>query len=397
MAVVADGVVVLVHGVVVAELALEEIALPVEACVVRAGGTALRLLRWLVGAGAGATILHARLYLAWPEGCRVGALLLEILVASLLGSLVLLVPEDVQHLLDVRVLRGALRALARLHVAHTELVPRAAVLTLPIVLAHLTLLNLRPFCLGLQGIGRLPVFDTLLERAQRDLLDLQGLEVLTGLDITLAARTLALRLVDDIWPAAAVAEPHRHLGIRLRARRTARGLERLSPRRRGPRLLADRPALARVRRVLSERRRHRLAARLEELSGLELGLGQDGELPLEVVIGRAAEETLRFVERNQLAAMRALVHKDLLTRHFFLEGLQLLQPARLLLAGLRCLGRRRRLLCFLLAGPLFFVLWIRVVGCRHLFFRKALSPLNLIHLCLHVACDPVKASDLPIA
>ena len=83
------------HGVVVAELALEEIALPVEACVVRAGGAAPRLLRWLLGAGAGSTILHARLYLAWLDGWRVGALLLEILVASLLGSLVLLVPEDV--------------------------------------------------------------------------------------------------------------------------------------------------------------------------------------------------------------------------------------------------------------------------------------------------------------
>ena len=93
--------------------------------------------------------------------------------------------------------------------------------------------------------------------------------------------------------------------------------------------------------------------------------------------------------------MRALVHIYILTRHFFLEGLQLLQLARLLLAGLWCFGRRRGLLCFFLTGLLFFIPWIRVVGCGHLFFRQGLSPLDLVHLCLHVACDPVKASDLP--
>lgn len=74
----------------------------------------------------------------------------------------------------------------------------------------------------------MPVFQALVKNGPSDLLDLESLKVFTCFDVAYAANSFALRVVHDVGPAAAVAEPHGQLGLRLLSGPTPRGLQGFS-------------------------------------------------------------------------------------------------------------------------------------------------------------------------
>lgn len=212
-AVVADRVVVLMHRVVVAKFALEELAFLMEAGVLLLDGLRTRILnltRLVIARRCGDILSSGLRDRRW-----LGAVGLEVVIASLLCLLILLVSHDAEHLLNILVLLEAFGAAARVHDTDTQFVLVSAEVTPPVVLAHLARLFLCFLSRSLDRVRRLPVPEALVKDTLRDLLYLQRLKVFARLNVAIAADTPALWIVDDVGPAALVTQPHRQLWLRL--------------------------------------------------------------------------------------------------------------------------------------------------------------------------------------